>query len=38
MFNNLVTSWADIVDVARENGGGQQGVPPQGAFEFDEDE
>lgn len=37
-FNNLVTSWPDILDVARENGGGQGSLPSQGAFDFDEDE
>lgn len=37
-FNNLVTSWPDIVDVARENGGQQKSQPSQGAFDFDEDE
>jgi putative DNA methylase len=37
-FNNLVTSWPDIVDVARENGGRQQSLPAQGAFDFNEDE
>lgn len=37
-FNNLVTSWPDILDVARENGGGPRSLPSQGAFDFDEDE
>ena len=37
-FNNLVTSWPDIVDVARKNGSRQRSVAAQGAFDFDEDE
>ena len=37
-FNNLVTSWPDIVEVARESGSRQASQPTQGAFEFDEDE
>lgn len=37
-FNNLVTSWPDIVDVARENGTRNRSAASQGAFDFDEDE
>jgi putative DNA methylase len=37
-FNNLVTSWPDIIDVAREEGGRQHSAASQGAFDFDEDE
>ena len=37
-FNNLVTSWPDIVDVARENGTRTRSAASQGAFDFDEDE
>ncbi len=37
-FNNLVTSWPDIVDVARENEARQPSIADQGAFDFDEDE
>lgn len=37
-FNDLVTSWPDIVDVARENGTRKRSAADQGAFDFDEDE
>ncbi len=37
-FNNLVTSWPDIMDVARQSGAARPAVPTQGSFEFDEDE
>jgi putative DNA methylase len=37
-FNNLVTSWPDVFEVARENGAKRRSQPDQGAFDFDEDE
>ncbi len=37
-FNNLVTSWPDILDVARENGARQLSAANQSEFDFDEDE
>ncbi len=37
-FNNLVTSWPDIVDVARGVGVARPPVTAQSAFDFDEDE
>lgn len=37
-FNNVVTSWPDIMDVAGDSGARQRPVAAQGAFDFDEDE
>lgn len=37
-FNNLVTSWPDVIDVAREDSRRRDYGPAQSAFEFDEDE
>lgn len=37
-FNNLVTSWPDIVDVARDTGPKRRSAAGQGVFDFDEDD
>lgn len=37
-FNSLVTSWPDIMDVARQSSPRQTTVAAQSAFDFDEDE